>query len=69
MKALAVWGQGVEGDVYLEIKSISVTGCDSSASESAKQIYDALKVSSAEHKAKEHGPWPFGYLLLSSSFP
>ena len=55
MKALAVWGQGVEGDVYLEIKSISVTGCDSSASESAKQIYDALKVLSTEHKAKEHG--------------
>lgn len=34
MGAFAFWGEGVEGDVDLEIRSISAIGCDSGASKS-----------------------------------
>mmetsp|Transcript_13121 Transcript_13121/g.19636 ORF Transcript_13121/g.19636 Transcript_13121/m.19636 type:complete len:602 (-) Transcript_13121:103-1908(-) len=54
MKTISFWGEGVEGDVKLYIKSISAVGCDSSVDENYSMGYGPV-TNGQEWGGSEHG--------------
>jgi len=67
MKTISFWGEGVEGDVYLEIKSVAATGCKDENinlvnykynSTCTKPIQDNLRYNLTDTNAVEDFPFP-----------
>lgn len=68
LQAVSIWGEGVEGDVDLDIKSISAVGCDvalkvdenTSEAVSEEQTEEEHEGGATEVKKGEHGNWGHG---------